>query len=305
MSTANISKSAAEVKLNPPKVFSGKRTKLNKFLQDVLVYLTVNKEVYNNNEKKIAYLLSFMTEGDAASWKEEFLAWKIEEAEKNDTDLKIGTFKEVKETMKQSFDPFDRPGDALEEMKCLWMANNSNIDEHVAKFKMLVTQSGLSDSMAIMDFFRETLPTPLQKQVMTCENPPTTLKEWYKKVMKFHSNWQKMQCIFGRKNELTQPMSQTKQRFQFPVKKEWDPNAMDVDSMTTNEQTELMKKGACFKCKKIGHRRDQCPDNKPQQKKTGKDVYGRIRAMITELPKEEQKAMMEEMEKKSLDMDFA
>ena len=82
MLTANISKGAAEVKLNPPKVFSGKRTELNKFLQDVLVYLTVNKEVYNNNEKKIAYLLSFMTEGDAASWKEEFLAWKIDEAKK-------------------------------------------------------------------------------------------------------------------------------------------------------------------------------------------------------------------------------
>ena len=80
-----------------------------------------------------------MTEGDAASWKEEFLAWKIEEAKKNDTDLKLGTFKEVKETIKKSFEPFDGPGDALEEMKCLQMANNSNIDEHVAKFKMLVT----------------------------------------------------------------------------------------------------------------------------------------------------------------------
>ena len=80
---------------------------------------------------------------------------------------------------------------------------------------------------------------------------------------------------------------------------------MDVDSMTTDKQTELMKKGACFKCKKIGHRKDQCPENSPQQKKTGKDTYGRIRAMIMELPKEEQKAMMEEMEKNPLDMDFA
>ena len=119
MSMANISKSAAEVKLNLPKVFSGKRTKLNKFLQDVLVYLTVNKEVYNNDEKKIAYLLSFMTEGDAASWKEEFLAQKIKEAKKNDTDLKLGIFKEVKEMIKKSFEPFDGPGDALEEMKHL------------------------------------------------------------------------------------------------------------------------------------------------------------------------------------------
>ena len=135
MSMANNSKSAAEVKLNPPKVFSGKRTELNKFLQDVLVYLTVNKEVYNSDKKKIAYLLSFMTEGDAASWKEKFLARKIEEAKKNDTDLKLGTFKEVKETIKKSFKPFDGPGDTLEEMKQLWMPNNSNIDEHVANLK--------------------------------------------------------------------------------------------------------------------------------------------------------------------------
>ena len=77
------------------------------------------------------------------------------------------------------------------------------------------------------------------------------------------------------------------------AKKERDPNAMDVDSMTTNKQAELMRKGTCFKCKKTRHRRDQCPDNEPQQKKTGKDVYGRIQAM------------MEEMEKNPLDMDFA
>ena len=187
------------------------------------------------------------------------LAQKIKEAKKNDTDLKLGTFKEVKEMIKKSFEPFDGLGDALEEMKWLWMANNSNIDEHVAKFKMLVTQSSLSDSTAVMDFFRETLPTPLQKQVMT-------LKEWYKQAAKFHSNWQKMQCIFGRKNELAQPTSQMKWRFQFPAKKEQDPNAMDVDSMTTNEWAELMRKGACFKCKKTRHRKDQCPDNEPRGK---------------------------------------
>ena len=75
--------------------------------------------------------------------------------------------------------------------------------------------------------------------------------------------------------------------------------------MTTNERAELMRKGACFKCKKTGHRKDQCPDSEPQQKKTGKDVYRRIWAMIAELPKEEQKAMMDEMEKNPLDMDFA
>src|SRR5882757_3426716 len=31
-----------EVKLNPPKPFTGKRTELKRFLQDVIVYVTIN-----------------------------------------------------------------------------------------------------------------------------------------------------------------------------------------------------------------------------------------------------------------------
>ena len=50
-----------EIKLNLPKAFTGKQTKLNKFIQDVTLYLAINQEVYNNDEKKIAFLLSYMT----------------------------------------------------------------------------------------------------------------------------------------------------------------------------------------------------------------------------------------------------
>ena len=140
---------------------------------------------------------------------------------------------------------------------------------------MWVTQSGLATSVAVMDLFRETLPTPLQKQVMTCENSPITLEQWYEKATKFHSNWQKMQCIFGQKNNGQKTDSGKKKLF-FPIKKEKDPNAMDVDSK-------------------------DCPDKKTgkfsQQKKTGKDTYAQIWAMIAQLPKEEKKNMMDEIEK--------
>ena len=73
--TTSIGKTM-EIKLNPPKIFTGNWMDLNKFIQDVTLYLTMNWKVYNNDKKKIAYFLSFMTERDAASWKEEFLACK-------------------------------------------------------------------------------------------------------------------------------------------------------------------------------------------------------------------------------------
>ena len=133
------------------------------------------------------------------------------------------------------------------------MASNGNIDEHVAKFGNTI--------WTIMNLFWETLPTPIQKQVMTCENPPTSLDQWYEKLTKFHSNWQKMQCIYRRKNQGTK-QNNGKKKISFPIKKEKDPNAMDVDAMTMDERSQLMKKEACFNCKQIGHLSKDFPNKK-------------------------------------------
>ena len=40
---------------------------------------------------------------------------------------------------------------------------NASIEEHAAKFKMLVTKSKLEKNEAVVEYFRETLPIPLQK----------------------------------------------------------------------------------------------------------------------------------------------
>ena len=158
-----------------------------------------------------------------------------------------------------------------------------------------------------MDLFQETLLNPLQKQVMTCVNPPTSLEQWYKKSMKFYSNWQKMQCIFGRKNN-SQKNNNGKKKFSFPTRKEKDPHAMDMDSMSTDEHSQLMKKGACFNCKKIGHLSKDCPDKETgkfsQTKKISKDTSAQIQAIIAQLPKEKKKNMMDKIEKEPLEMDF-
>ena len=41
-------------------------------------------------------------------------------------------------------------------------------------------------------------------------------------------------------------------RFYFNVGKK-DPNAMDIDAMSMEKRTALMRKGACFICKEPGH----------------------------------------------------
>ena len=63
----------AELKLNQPKPFTGKRNEIEDFIQDVALYLEINDEIYNTDKKKIGYTLTFMNEGDAKSWKAQYI----------------------------------------------------------------------------------------------------------------------------------------------------------------------------------------------------------------------------------------
>jgi hypothetical protein len=91
-------------------------------------------------------------------------------------------------------------------------------------------------------------------------------------------------------------------RFSCPEKK--DPNAMDIDRMSIEERTHLIKEGKCSRCKLFGHLSRDCP-NKGQNntttmttpKWTGKSVASHIRTLIASMSEEEKKVLEEEGEK--------
>ena len=41
---------------------------------------------------------------------------------------------------------------------------------------------------------------------------------------------------------------------------------MDVDILTADQRTELMRKGACFNCRVVGHLSQDCPNKKKKDK---------------------------------------
>ena len=120
------------IKLNLPKDFSGKREDLKKFLQQVNLYMDINEKTYHNDMTKIVFVLSFMDEGDTSSWKEQFLKEATSTSPHN-----YGTWDDFERNLKEAFQPFDAPGDALEEIKSLQMGSNS-IEDHNTKFRNLL-----------------------------------------------------------------------------------------------------------------------------------------------------------------------
>ena len=92
----------------------------------------------------------------------------------------------------------------------------------------------LEKKEAVVEYFRETIPIPLQKNIMTLEKPPTTLNEWYEWAIKLQSAIAKSQNRGGNAPPSPNKKSNEKgpQRFYFDVGKK-DPNPMDIDVMWT------------------------------------------------------------------------
>ena len=137
-----------------------------------------------------------MSEGDAHSWKEEFVDSAEQTAAQTGTTLTFGTYKNFIAEIEKDFFPYDAPKDAIYEMKELKLGKSS-IEEHVLKFKMLVTKLKLAKNDAVAEYFRETLPIQLQTRIMSLPTPPTTLDEWYKWAIQLQNNYIRMQTAIN------------------------------------------------------------------------------------------------------------
>ena len=67
-STISAAQKPQELKLGQPPAFDGTPEKARGWFNNVQLYLLVNKDIYNDDVRKIAYALSFMREGSAALW---------------------------------------------------------------------------------------------------------------------------------------------------------------------------------------------------------------------------------------------
>jgi hypothetical protein len=307
-------KKAQELKLNQPKPFDGKRGDLDEFIQDIQLYLTINDDVYDSDKKKIAYTLSFMSEGDAKAWKGQFVRNATTPAGMN-----LGTWAQFLIDLKAAFQPYDASGDALEELTSLKMGNTS-IEDHIAKYKILLSRSGVADtSPSAIDYFRRTLNVPLQRKLLELSTPPTNLKEWYDWAARLDNNFRKMQRILGRGQTTMnngKGKEEPRRRWNFSTQKK-DPNAMDIDTITTalnamtiEERERFMKEGLCFRCRKPGHISKDCPlkrtgnvqtlprpstttSTTPPKKMKGAELVAHIRSLTANLDKEERQDFLD------------
>ena len=65
--------STKEYGLNKPTPFSGDRTRVKAFLQECLIYININEDIYTMDKLKIGFVLSHTNEKEARDWRELYL----------------------------------------------------------------------------------------------------------------------------------------------------------------------------------------------------------------------------------------
>ncbi|PAV17366.1 hypothetical protein PNOK_0743000 [Pyrrhoderma noxium] len=234
-----------EISINKPPIFTGATNRARKWLADVRAYLMLNQAVYNNDEKRILFALSYMRSTDYNSGLSEAEKWADLWMEQHWNNL--GLWADFEQAFKDRFITSDEAGEAIRELNKL-KVKNQKYDEYINTFQMLARQAKITEYNALMPYFLQGLPTKLVESAYNSTQLPDTMDKWYDYVRKIGIQWNNMnQLLQGRGITVKSPT----------VK---DPDAMDVDrvQLSKNQRTEYLKEGKCFNCGRKGHISRNC-----------------------------------------------
>ena len=252
-----------ELCIGTPKVFDGSYEKSQHWLHAVQFYLLVNKAVYNNDDKQIAFALAYMTKGSALTWAATFRQSAI-----SGTSFSLGTFADFVTKFNSTFKHHNVTGNAISWLSTKHMIKNAknnsyspSLTEYVSTFKNHVALANISDANVLIGYFSTGIPPPLMRRIMSMDTVPSAIEEWYKKAVVFQTQWERADDIAKRNSKSSH---QTYHSFSNPSNtKTHNPDAIVIDTikvskLTLEERKRCVKKKLCFRCRKPGHFSTTC-----------------------------------------------
>jgi Retrotransposon gag protein len=142
--------------------------------------MNVNHKTYNNDLRKIVFVLSFMATGSAATWKTQFIEEAYARPAPPNPNNRLETYTQFRKNLMEAFSMFNSVVDALDELWSLRKKKNKLIDKHISKFKMLAAESKINTTNPLsIELFKETLPWALTLELMKLETSLKTINDWY------------------------------------------------------------------------------------------------------------------------------
>jgi hypothetical protein len=144
----------------------------------------MNQGIYNTDQLKIGFILSYMNDGEAANWKEYYL----DTLEDPNTGMpNFPTLVTFLADIQKAFRAADQVRDAVNRLEMLRQGKKT-AEELNIEFLQIVGQAGIdrktpSDHLHLIGYYRKTLEPRLSQEILFSDDVPKTINGWMEKAI--------------------------------------------------------------------------------------------------------------------------
>src|SRR6266550_6188492 len=303
-----------DLKLGDIKPFSSKPEDLEDFLNSIELVVSIKGDIYNNDQKKIAYTLTLMQDGDAGLWRKQYSAEVLIDGDITDT------WDEFKTKLRKAFHDAGRKEGSMK-----WLTTVRQDSRSIEQFNTLfrihagraeiptgefITVANSNANLRIpnpqqpilINFYRAAVNPRISNQIVL-HGEPNTLNAWMTKATEVASALRRTGQLFTRGIDKRPNRSPFKPRFKQEQQdlttyygEPTEVNAIEPKGPSKpftrrvpDEEIERRKtNGLCIKCGNKGHMANECRKGwsygKPKEpKQKGKETTPKKKFNPTQL----------------------
>ena len=216
-----------EIRIGCPDEYDGKAKTAQAWLDSVQLYLLIDHTLYYDDDRKIAFALSYMKKGSAAIWAEV-------RHQQGLATLSFGTFTQFQTDFENTFVDTNAAREAMNWLSTTCIDSGEQLQEYINTFKLNVVHAKydeLKDTATLISYFSAGVPTWIMHHIQAMDMVPTTLTLWYEKAAHFHLQKEiaRKIALMHQGNAPQPPCSN--QSLRLNSRPSRDPNAMDIDAL--------------------------------------------------------------------------
>ena len=154
---APSSSQVTEIHIGCPEEYNGKPETAQVWLDSVHLYLLINSALYYDDDRKIAYTLSYMKKGSAATWAEVH-------RQQGFASQSFGTLNAFEADFKKAFGNTNVQQEAMNWLTTTHIATGEQLQEYINQFKLNIVHAKydkVKDAATLISYFSTGIPVGL------------------------------------------------------------------------------------------------------------------------------------------------